>query len=91
MLQKFVTIPTSLPKLVIKELDVFVRQGFYTSRTEIIREAVRRFVIEEIEKLHPSHLYLAMLQRELAGKIKSNRTEEIVRQARRIRKQVSNA
>ena len=91
MLSKFVTILAPLPKPVVKELDVFVKQGFYTSRTEIIREAVRRFVVEEIEKLHPCNLYLAMLQKELVGKIKSKRTEEIVQQARRIRKQVSNA
>jgi len=76
---------------VIKELDVFVQQGFYTSRGEIIREAVRRFVVEEIGKLHPCHLYLGMLQKELAGKIRSKRAEDIVQQARRIRKQMSNA
>jgi len=30
----------------LKELDYFVKSGFYSNRADVIRDAVRRFVID---------------------------------------------
>jgi len=35
-----------LPEGLIKEVDKFVRKGFYASKSDVIREALRNFLFE---------------------------------------------
>jgi len=36
-----------LPKGLIKEVDMLVKQGFYTNKSDVIRDAVRKLVLEK--------------------------------------------
>ena len=36
-----------LPKGLIKEVDILVKQGFYTNKSDVIRDAVRKLVLEK--------------------------------------------
>ena len=44
-----VTIVTQvrLPKGFIKEINKLVAKGFYTNKSDVIRDALRRFIIEK--------------------------------------------
>lgn len=40
------TIQIRINEPLLKELDLFVKSGFYANRADVIRDAVRRFVID---------------------------------------------
>ncbi len=40
------TIQIRINEQLLKELDLFVKSGFYANRADVIRDAVRRFVID---------------------------------------------
>ncbi|HLC45848.1 MAG TPA: ribbon-helix-helix domain-containing protein [archaeon] len=46
-----VTIPAKLTERLVGEVDVLVKEGLYASRSEAIRDAVRRLVEEMSAKL----------------------------------------
>lgn len=36
-----------LPEKLVSELDLFVKRGYYSSKSDVIRDAIRRLVLEK--------------------------------------------
>ena len=43
-----------LPKGLIKEVDMLVKQGFYTNKSDVIRDALRKLVLEKMIGIIPN-------------------------------------
>jgi Arc/MetJ-type ribon-helix-helix transcriptional regulator len=48
--EEAITVSLRLPKRVIEEVDKVVEQGFFQSRSDFIREAIRQYLIRLNEK-----------------------------------------
>lgn len=88
MKRGLISIPTKIPGPIVEQVDLLVSQGLFTSRSEFIREAVRDFLADEVERIQPHRLAFAMVQRELMGQVKNRPVEEIVEETRKIRREL---
>ena len=83
-----ISIPTRIPEPIVDQVDFLVKQGLFSSRSEFIREAVRDFLADEVERIQPHRTAFAVIQRELLGKVKPGSVEELVEETRKIRKEL---
>jgi len=51
-----VSVTIRLPKTVVEQIDALVAQGYYPSRSEFVREAIRKHLLEVLQKLQPQHV-----------------------------------
>ncbi|MFH0862800.1 MAG: ribbon-helix-helix protein, CopG family [Candidatus Altiarchaeota archaeon] len=88
MADVMLSIPAKFPKPLIDEVDAFVKEGVFTSRSEFIREAVRRLLESEVCRIHPARVYLALVDRNISGKVAAKTVDDVVEEGRRIREEV---
>jgi len=84
-----VVLPLRLPKKLVEELDYLVKAGLYESRSEALRDAVRRLIESRTLLLEP-HRYYRLRVEEAVASSKSARLgpEEVVEELRKIREEL---
>ena len=88
MKRELVSIPTKIPGPIVDQVDFLVKEGLFTSRSEFIREAVRDFLADEVERMQPHRTAFTVIQKELMGKVRAKSVEEITDETRRIRQEL---
>ena len=64
-----------LPKGLIKEVNMLVKQGFYTNKSDVIRDALRKLVLDKMVGIIPdtgdSVKEIREIRKKLSKKVKS--------------------
>jgi len=86
---KTVTLPLRLPKKLLEEIDYLVKAGLYESRSEAMRDAVRR-LIESRRLLLESHRYYRLRVEEAIASSKTPRLspDKVIEEIRKIREEL---
>lgn len=86
---KTVVLPLRLPRKLLEEIDYLVKAGLYASRSEALRDAVRR-LIESRNLLLEPHRYYRLRVEEAVASSKSARLnpDEVVEELRKIREEL---
>jgi Arc/MetJ-type ribon-helix-helix transcriptional regulator len=86
---KTVVLPLRLPKKLLEEIDCLVKAGLYESRSEALRDAVRRLIESKGLLLEP-HRYYRLRVEEAVASSKSAKfsPDEVVEELRKIREEL---
>jgi Arc/MetJ-type ribon-helix-helix transcriptional regulator len=83
---KTVTLPLRLPRKLLEEIDNLVKAGLYESRSEAMRDAVRRLIETKRLLLEPYRYYRLRVEEALfTSKASPSSPDEVVEQVRKIR------
>jgi len=84
-----VAFPLRLPKKLLQEIDQLVKAGLYESRSEALRDAVRRLIETKRLLLEPYGYYrLQAEEAVLSSKIPLASPEEVIERVRKIREEL---
>jgi Arc/MetJ-type ribon-helix-helix transcriptional regulator len=84
-----VTLPLRLPKKLLEEMDYMVKAGLYESRSEAIRDAIRRLIESRRLMLEPHRYYRLRVEEALASsKTPTPNPDEVVEEIRKIREEL---
>ena len=86
---KTVTLPLRLPKKLLQEIDNLVKAGLYESRSEAMRDAIRRLIETKRLLLEP-HRYYRLQVEEAISSLKTPllNPDEVIEQVRKIREEL---
>lgn len=69
-----------LPEGLVKEMDKLVKIGFYTNKSDVLRDAVRRLISDKLSGIIPntgdSVKEIRLLRNKLSAKVKSYKDAE---------------
>jgi len=89
VIMKTVTLPLRLPKKLLEEIDNMVKAGLYGSRSEAMRDAVRRLIETRRLLLEPHRYYRLRVEEAMfASKTPPSNPDEVVEQVRKIREEL---
>jgi len=84
-----VTLPLRLPKKLISEVDLLVKAGLYETRSEAIRDSIRRLIEAKRLLLEPHHYYGIRVEEALKeSKRKPLEADETIEELRKIREEL---
>jgi Arc/MetJ-type ribon-helix-helix transcriptional regulator len=86
---KTVVLPLRLPRKLVEEIDYLVKAGLYESRSEALRDAVRRLIESRTLLLEP-HRYYRLRVEEAVASSKATRLspDEVIEELRNIREEL---
>lgn len=86
---KTVTLPLRLPKKLLEEIDNLVKAGLYGSRSEAMRDAVRRLIETRRLLLEPHRYYRLLVEEALfTSETPPSKPDEVIEQVRKIREEL---
>jgi len=86
---KTATLPLRLPRKLIEELDYLVKAGLYGSRSEAIRDAVRRLIESKRLLLEPYRFYRLRVEEAITAlKAPPHDPDKVIEELRRIREEL---
>lgn len=84
-----ITLPLRLPKKLISEVDLLVKAGLYETRSEAIRDSIRRLIEAKRLLLEPHHYYRIRVEEALKeSKRKPLEADETIEELRKIREEL---
>ena len=86
---KTVVLPLRLPRKLVEEIDYLVKAGLYESRSEALRDAVRKLIESRTLLLEP-HRYYRLRVEEAVASSKAARLspDEVIEELRNIREEL---
>jgi Arc/MetJ-type ribon-helix-helix transcriptional regulator len=86
---KTAVLPLRLPKKLLEEIDYLVKAGLYESRSEAIRDAVRRLIESRRLLLEPYKYYRLRVEEALASSKKPPLSpDRVIEEIRNIREEL---
>jgi len=86
---KTVTLPLRLPKKLLEEIDYLVKAGLYESRSEAMRDAVRRLIESRRLLLEPHRYYRLRVEEAVASsKVPRLSPDKVIEELRKIREEL---
>lgn len=85
---KTVTLPLRLPKKLLEEIDYLVKAGLYESRSEAMRDAVRRLIESRRLLLEPHRYYRLRVEEAVASKALQLSPDKVIEELRKIREEL---
>ncbi|MEM2994808.1 MAG: ribbon-helix-helix domain-containing protein [Candidatus Bathyarchaeia archaeon] len=86
---KTAVLPLRLPKKLIEEIDYLVKAGIYESRSEAIRDAVRRLIESRRLMLEPYRYYRLRVEEALASSETFQLSpDQVIEEIRNIREEL---
>jgi len=84
-----ITLPLRLPRKLLKEVDNLVKAGLYESRSEAIRDAIRRLIESKMLLLEPYRYYRLRVEEAIgASKTPPTDPDQLIEELRRIREEL---
>jgi len=88
-LMKTVTLPLRLPKKLLEEIDSLVKAGLYESRSEAIRDAVRRLIELKRLLLEPYRYYRLRVEEAIrSSAAPTSDPDKVIEELRTIREEL---
>lgn len=86
---KTVVLPLRLPTKLLEEIDYLVKAGLYESRSEALRDAVRRLIESRRLLLEPHRYYRLRVEEAVASSKPSQLSpDETIEELRKIREEL---
>lgn len=86
---KTAVLPLRLPKKLLEEIDYLVKAGLYESRSEAIRDAVRRLIESRRLLLEPYRYYRIRVEEAVASsKTPQLSPDKVIEEIRNIREEL---
>jgi len=80
-----ITLPLRLPKKLLSEIDLLVKAGLYETRSEAIRDSIRRLIEAKKLLLEPHRYYRIRVEEALKeSKMKPSDPDETIEELRKI-------
>jgi len=84
-----ITLPLRLPKKLLSEIDLLVKAGLYETRSEAIRDSIRRLIEAKKLLLEPHRYYRIRVEEALKeSKMKPSDPDETIEELRKIREEL---
>jgi len=88
-LMKTVTLPLRMPKKLIEEIDSLVNAGLYESRSEAIRDSIRRLIESKQLLLEPYRYYRLRVEEAIKSSGKEpEEPDKVIEELREIREEL---
>lgn len=83
------TLPLRLPRKLLSEVDLLVKAGLYETRSEAIRDSIRRLIEAKKLLLEPHRYYRIRVEEALrASKRRPRKADETIEELRKIREEL---